>query len=57
VALRLTMNCAIFLAVAAALGAVQSPCAGGPPGRRADRDHVQRVLEAWAITRSRDLSR
>jgi lipooligosaccharide transport system permease protein len=57
VALRLTMNCAIFLAVAAILGAVQSPWAlAALPVAVLTGVTFNAVIEAWAITRSRDTS-
>ncbi len=57
VALRLTMNCAIFLAVAAALGAVQSPWAlAALPVAVLTGITFNAVIEAWAITRTRDTS-
>ena len=58
VALRLTMNCAIFLAVAAALGAVQSPwgALASLPVAVLTGITFNAVIEAWAITRTRDTS-
>src|SRR5439155_25188226 len=57
VALRLTMNCAIFLAVAAVLGAVQSPWAlAALPVAVLTGVTFNAVIESWAITRSRDTS-
>jgi lipooligosaccharide transport system permease protein len=57
VALRLTMNCAIFLAVAAALGAVRSPWAlAALPVAVLTGITFNAVIEAWAITRTKDTS-
>jgi len=57
VALRLTMNCAIFLAVAAALGAVQSWWAiAALPVAVLTGMAFNTTIEAWAITRNRDTS-
>ena len=57
VALRLTMNCAIFLAVAAALGAVQSVWAiAALPVAVLTGMAFTAPIEAWAITRNRDTS-
>jgi lipooligosaccharide transport system permease protein len=57
VAMRLTMNCAIFLGVAAVLGAVQSPWAlAALPVAVLTGVTFNAVIEAWAITRSRDTS-
>jgi len=57
VALRLTMNCAIFLAVSAILGAVQSPWAlAALPVAVLTGITFNAVIEAWAITRTRDTS-
>ena len=57
VALRLAMNCAIFLAVAAVLGAVQSPWAlAALPVAVLTGVTFNAVIEAWAITRTRDTS-
>jgi lipooligosaccharide transport system permease protein len=59
VALRLTMNCAIFLAVAAILGAVQPPPWGALaslPVAVLTGITFNAVIEAWAITRTRDTS-
>src|SRR5438552_8448564 len=58
VALRLTMNCAIFLAVAAALGAVPSPwgALASLPVAVLTGITFNAVIEAWAITRTRDTS-
>jgi lipooligosaccharide transport system permease protein len=59
VALRLTMNCAIFLAVSAILGAVQSPPWGALaslPVAVLTGITFNAVIEAWAITRARDTS-
>jgi lipooligosaccharide transport system permease protein len=57
VALRLTMNCAIFLAVSAALGAVQSWWAiAALPVAVLTGMAFTAPIEAWAITRTRDTS-
>jgi len=59
VALRLTMNCAIFLAVAAILGAVQPPPWGALaslPVAVLTGITFNAVIEAWAITRTKDTS-
>jgi lipooligosaccharide transport system permease protein len=57
VALRLAMNCAIFLAVAAALGAVRSFWAlAALPVAVLTGVAFNAVIEAWAITRTRDTS-
>jgi len=58
VALRLAMNCAIFLAVAAVLGAVQSPwgALASLPVAVLTGITFNAVIEAWAITRTRDTS-
>jgi lipooligosaccharide transport system permease protein len=57
VALRLTMNCAIFLAVSAALGAVHSFWAlAALPVAVLTGVAFNAVIEAWAITRTRDTS-
>jgi lipooligosaccharide transport system permease protein len=57
VALRLTMNCAIFLAVAAALGAVRTFWAlAALPVAVLTGITFNAVIEAWAITRTRDTS-
>jgi lipooligosaccharide transport system permease protein len=57
VALRLTMNCAIFLAVAAALGAVHSFWAlAALPVAVLTGVTFNAIIEAWAITQNRDTS-
>jgi lipooligosaccharide transport system permease protein len=57
VTLRLAMNCAIFLAVSAALGAVRSPWAlAALPVAVLTGATFNAVIEAWAITRTRDTS-
>ena len=57
VALRLTMNCAIFLAVSAALGAVHSFWAlAALPVAVLTGVAFNALIEAWAITRTRDTS-
>jgi lipooligosaccharide transport system permease protein len=57
VVLRLTMNCAIFLAVAAALGAVKSFWAlAALPVAVLTGMAFNATIEAWAITRTRDTS-
>ena len=57
VGLRLTMNCAIFLAVAAALGAVHSFWAlAALPVAVLTGVTFNAVIEAWAITQNRDTS-
>ncbi len=57
VALRLAMNCTIFLGVAALLGAVSSPEAlAALPVAVLTGITFNAVIEAWAITRTRDTS-
>ena len=58
VALRLTMNCAIFLAVAAALGrgAARAWALAALPVAVLTGLTFNAVIEAWAITRTRDTS-
>jgi lipooligosaccharide transport system permease protein len=57
VALRLTMNCTIFLAVSALLGAVHSVRAlAALPVAVLTGVAFNAVIEAWAITRTRDTS-
>jgi lipooligosaccharide transport system permease protein len=57
VALRLTMNCAIFLGVAAALGGVHSPWAlAALPVAVLTGVAFTTPIEAWAVTRTRDTS-
>ena len=57
VTLRLAMNCAIFLAVAAVLGAVQSPWALATlPVAVLTGVAFTAPIEAWAVTRARDTS-
>jgi lipooligosaccharide transport system permease protein len=57
VALRLAMNCAIFLGVAAALGAVRSFWAlAALPVAVLTGVAFNAVIESWAITRTRDTS-
>src|SRR5262249_59024851 len=57
VTLRLAMNCAIFLAVAAVLGAVQSPWALATlPVAVLTGVAFTAPIEAWAVTRTRDTS-
>jgi lipooligosaccharide transport system permease protein len=57
VALRLTMNCAIFLAVAAALGAVRSfSTVAALPVAVLTGVAFNTTIEAWAVTRTRDTS-
>ncbi len=57
VALRLVMNCSIFLAVAAALGAVRSREAlAALPVAVLTGVAFNAVIESWAITRTRDTS-
>ena len=57
VALRLTMNCAIFLAVSAALGAVHSRWAlASLPVAVLTGVAFNATIESWAITRTRDTS-
>jgi lipooligosaccharide transport system permease protein len=57
VALRLTMNCSIFLAVAAALGGVHSFWAlAALPVAVLTGMAFSAVIESWAITRTRDTS-
>ena len=57
VALRLTMNCAIFLAVSAVLGAVHSFWAlASLPVAVLTGVTFNATIESWAITRTRDTS-
>jgi len=57
VALRLTMNCAIFLAVSAVLGAVHSRWAlASLPVAVLTGVAFNATIESWAITRTRDTS-
>jgi lipooligosaccharide transport system permease protein len=57
VALRLTMNCAIFLAVSAVLGAVDSFWAlASLPVAVLTGVAFNATIESWAITRTRDTS-
>jgi len=57
VALRLTMNCAIFLAVAAMLGAVRSFWAlASLPVAVLTGMAFNTTIESWAVTRTRDTS-
>jgi lipooligosaccharide transport system permease protein len=57
VTLRLTMNCAIFLAVAAAFGAVRSPwMIAALPVAVLTGLAFATPIEAWAVTRTRDTS-
>jgi lipooligosaccharide transport system permease protein len=57
VALRLTMNCAIFLAVSAVLGAVHSRWAlASLPVAVLTGMAFNATIESWAITRTRDTS-
>jgi lipooligosaccharide transport system permease protein len=57
VALRLTMNCAIFLAVSAVLGAVDSYWAlASLPVAVLTGVAFNATIESWAITRTRDTS-
>ncbi len=57
VTMRLTMNCAIFLAVAAALGAVQSPLiAAALPVAVLTGLAFATPIEAWSVTRTKDTS-
>jgi len=57
VALRLTMNCAIFLAVSAVLGAVHSAWAlAALPAAVLTGVAFNATIESWAITRTRDTS-
>jgi lipooligosaccharide transport system permease protein len=55
--LRLTMNCAIFLAIAAAFGAVRSPwMIAALPVAVLTGLAFGTPIEAWAVTRTRDTS-
>jgi lipooligosaccharide transport system permease protein len=57
VTLRLAMNCAIFLAVAAAFGAIQSPwMIAALPVAVLTGLAFATPIEAWAVTRTRDTS-
>ena len=57
VTLRLTMNCTLFLAVAAAFGAVQSGWAlAALPAAVLTGIAFAAPVEAWAVTRTRDTS-
>jgi lipooligosaccharide transport system permease protein len=57
VTLRLAMNCAIFLAVAAAFGAVRSPwMIAALPVAVLTGLAFATTIEAWAVTRTRDSS-
>jgi lipooligosaccharide transport system permease protein len=57
VTMRLTMNCAIFLAVAAALGAVTTPwLALALPVAVLTGVTFAAPVEAWSVTRNRDAS-
>jgi lipooligosaccharide transport system permease protein len=57
VILRLTMNCAIFLAVAAAFGAVRSPwMIAALPVAVLTGLAFATPIEAWAVTRTKDSS-
>jgi lipooligosaccharide transport system permease protein len=57
VAMRLTMNCAAFLAVAAAFGAIQSPWAlAALPVAILTGIAFATPVEAWAVTRTKDTS-
>jgi lipooligosaccharide transport system permease protein len=57
VTLRLTMNCSVFLAVAAALGAVRSPWAlAAVPVAVLTGLAFAAALEAWSVTRTKDSS-
>ena len=57
VAMRLTMNCGIFIAVAAALGAVQSPwIVAALPVAVLTGLAFATPVEAWAVTRTKDTS-
>ena len=57
VTMRLTMNCAVFLAVAAAFGAVQSPWAlAALPVAVLTGIAFATPVEAWAVTRTKDTS-
>jgi lipooligosaccharide transport system permease protein len=57
VTLRLFMNCALFLAVAAALGAVRSPSAlAALPVAVLTGLAFNTPIEAWSVTRTTDIS-
>lgn len=57
VTMRLTMNCAMFLAIAAALGAVRSPWALlALPVAVLTGLAFAAPIEAWAVTRAKDTS-
>ncbi len=57
VTMRLTMNCAVFLAVAAAFGAIRSPWAvAALPVAVLTGIAFATPVEAWAVTRTKDTS-